>query len=64
MRCVGEQAAEAEAALARKHTQQAEIVARAEEAEAARDTAVADLAAMTAEAERLRSALDDEFTCE
>ncbi|EOD06671.1 hypothetical protein EMIHUDRAFT_249760, partial [Emiliania huxleyi CCMP1516] len=54
-----EQAAEAEAALARKHTQQAEIVARAEEAEAARDTAVADLAAMTAEAERLRSALDE-----
>ena len=59
MKYLEEQAAEAEAALARKHTQQAEIVARAEEAEAARDTAVADLAAMTAEAERLRSALDE-----
>lgn len=57
MKYMEEQMNEAQAALARKHTLQAEIIARSEAAELARDTAQAELQAQQAVAEGLRCQL-------
>ena len=54
MKYMEEQMNEAQAALARKHTQQAEIVARSEAAEAARDQALDELKAKYAECEAMK----------
>lgn len=59
MKYMEEQMNEAQAALARKHTLQAEIIARSEAAELARDSAQAELQEQHVVAEELRCKLAD-----